>query len=375
MGLLALFRRRPLERPGFMLYTAAVTAARDPWFFGEAVGVPDTLDGRFDLVGLHAAVLIRRLHRDPDPRGAEAGPSGLRRHVRRHGREPAGDGRRRHVRGQAREAHVGSLPRPRPGLRGRARCRGPRGAGSRARPQRLARRPGPAAVGRRRGPGRPGGAHRPRPWRRSPSPPCCAARSSFLQLRAGPRPPMPPEPAPEFSRPLPLGLVGPEGRREVAGGRRSGARGARPPLRHPRRRELPGRAAPAAGRGWRRARRRPPVGRGGPDLRGDARAGGATRSTRRWRSASCRKGASRRTNRTRRTRSPPGTGSPISAKRWRNSSPSHSIPTLARPMRSCPRTPPPCPPPPGIPWRRWPSSAAAGVIEGRAPLARRRRRW
>ena len=72
MGLLGLFRRRPLERPGFMLYTAAVTAARDPWFFGEAVGVPDTLDGRFDLVGLHAAVLIRRLHRDPDPRGAEA---------------------------------------------------------------------------------------------------------------------------------------------------------------------------------------------------------------------------------------------------------------------------------------------------------------
>lgn len=72
MGLLAMFRRKPLERPGFALYTAAVAAARDPWFFGEAVGVPDTLDGRFDLVGLHAGVLIRRLHQDPDPRGAEA---------------------------------------------------------------------------------------------------------------------------------------------------------------------------------------------------------------------------------------------------------------------------------------------------------------
>jgi cytochrome b pre-mRNA-processing protein 3 len=72
MGLLALFRRKPLERPGFALYTAAVEAARDPWFFGEGVGVPDTLDGRFDLVGVHAGVLIRRLHRDPDPRGAEA---------------------------------------------------------------------------------------------------------------------------------------------------------------------------------------------------------------------------------------------------------------------------------------------------------------
>ena len=72
MGLLALFRRKPLERPGFQLYSAAVAAARDPWFFGPAVGVPDTLDGRFDLVGLHAGLLIRRLHRDLDPRGAEA---------------------------------------------------------------------------------------------------------------------------------------------------------------------------------------------------------------------------------------------------------------------------------------------------------------
>lgn len=72
MGLLALFRRKPLERPGFMLYATAVEAAREPWFFGEAVGVPDTLDGRFDLVGLHAGLLIRRLHRDADPRGPEA---------------------------------------------------------------------------------------------------------------------------------------------------------------------------------------------------------------------------------------------------------------------------------------------------------------
>ena len=72
MGLLALFRHKPLERPGFQLYTAAVAAARDPWFFGPVVGVPDTLDGRFDLVGLHAGLLIRRLHRDPDPRGADA---------------------------------------------------------------------------------------------------------------------------------------------------------------------------------------------------------------------------------------------------------------------------------------------------------------
>ena len=72
MGLLALFRRKPLERPGFLLYSAAVAAARDPWFFEGAVGAPDTLDGRFDLVGLHVGLLIRRLHRDVDPCGAEA---------------------------------------------------------------------------------------------------------------------------------------------------------------------------------------------------------------------------------------------------------------------------------------------------------------
>lgn len=68
MGLLALFRRKPHERAGFELYTAAVAAARDPWFFAE-LGVPDTLDGRFDLVGLHVSLLIRRLRLDPDPRG------------------------------------------------------------------------------------------------------------------------------------------------------------------------------------------------------------------------------------------------------------------------------------------------------------------
>jgi cytochrome b pre-mRNA-processing protein 3 len=68
MGLLALLRRKPHERTGFELYGAAVAAARDPWFFGP-LAVPDTLDGRFDVVGLQVALLIRRLRQDPDPRG------------------------------------------------------------------------------------------------------------------------------------------------------------------------------------------------------------------------------------------------------------------------------------------------------------------
>jgi len=52
------------ERAGFMLYNEAVRAARDPVWF-EALGVPDTLDGRFDLVGLFASLLIRRLRTLP----------------------------------------------------------------------------------------------------------------------------------------------------------------------------------------------------------------------------------------------------------------------------------------------------------------------
>ena len=68
MALFALFRRRKLERPAFALYGAAVAAARAPaWYTG--LGVPDSLAGRFDLINLHVALLIRRLRRDPDPRG------------------------------------------------------------------------------------------------------------------------------------------------------------------------------------------------------------------------------------------------------------------------------------------------------------------
>jgi cytochrome b pre-mRNA-processing protein 3 len=43
-----------------MLYGAVVRAARDPYLY-RGLGVPDTLHGRFDLVSLHAFLLIRRL--------------------------------------------------------------------------------------------------------------------------------------------------------------------------------------------------------------------------------------------------------------------------------------------------------------------------
>jgi cytochrome b pre-mRNA-processing protein 3 len=70
MGLLGLFTRKPHERAGFALYGAAVAAARRPVFFADA-GVPDTLDGRFDLVSLFTGLVISRIAGDPDPRGKD----------------------------------------------------------------------------------------------------------------------------------------------------------------------------------------------------------------------------------------------------------------------------------------------------------------
>ena len=65
-GFLGLGRRNPHERSGFQLYNTAVAAARDPFPY-VTHGVPDTLDGRFDLVGLHAFLLIQRLKQEPEP--------------------------------------------------------------------------------------------------------------------------------------------------------------------------------------------------------------------------------------------------------------------------------------------------------------------
>jgi cytochrome b pre-mRNA-processing protein 3 len=59
-------RRARYERAGFQLYGAAVAAARDPYLYAT-LGVPDTLDGRFDAVGLHVYLVIRRLNTSPAP--------------------------------------------------------------------------------------------------------------------------------------------------------------------------------------------------------------------------------------------------------------------------------------------------------------------
>jgi cytochrome b pre-mRNA-processing protein 3 len=63
---MTLLRRGRFERAGFDLYGAAVAAAREPFLY-ETLGVPDTLDGRFDLIGLHVFLVIRRVKREPAP--------------------------------------------------------------------------------------------------------------------------------------------------------------------------------------------------------------------------------------------------------------------------------------------------------------------
>jgi cytochrome b pre-mRNA-processing protein 3 len=66
MRIFGFLRRNRHERAGYVLYGAAVAAAREPFLYAS-VGVPDTLDGRFDLVGLHAFLVIRRLQAQPAP--------------------------------------------------------------------------------------------------------------------------------------------------------------------------------------------------------------------------------------------------------------------------------------------------------------------
>jgi cytochrome b pre-mRNA-processing protein 3 len=51
------------KRPGVEvhdLYARIVAKARDPAFYG-VLGVPDTVDGRFDMIVLHAMLVLRRL--------------------------------------------------------------------------------------------------------------------------------------------------------------------------------------------------------------------------------------------------------------------------------------------------------------------------
>lgn len=58
-----LFRRDPLAAPAAALYARVVEQARLPSFYISG-GVPDTVDGRFELVSVHAFLLFHRLKQD-----------------------------------------------------------------------------------------------------------------------------------------------------------------------------------------------------------------------------------------------------------------------------------------------------------------------
>ena len=55
-----LFRARPAAAPAAALYAAIVARSRDTRFYLEG-GVPDSLDGRFEMVALHGYLVLRRL--------------------------------------------------------------------------------------------------------------------------------------------------------------------------------------------------------------------------------------------------------------------------------------------------------------------------
>lgn len=58
-----LFKKKPHELPAQILYTKMVEQARDPYFYRD-LGVADSIDGRFDMIGLHLYIVLDRLEKD-----------------------------------------------------------------------------------------------------------------------------------------------------------------------------------------------------------------------------------------------------------------------------------------------------------------------
>ena len=73
MPLLKFFssRKPDLSEPALGIYRAAVAAARAQAFYVHH-GVPDTPDGRFDMVALHVFLALRRLQREQGPNRKDA---------------------------------------------------------------------------------------------------------------------------------------------------------------------------------------------------------------------------------------------------------------------------------------------------------------
>jgi cytochrome b pre-mRNA-processing protein 3 len=69
--MMPLFRRDTLRGAAQLAYRRVVEQARQPRFFSE-IGIPDSLDGRFELIALHAFLYLRRLRRE-QPESAALG--------------------------------------------------------------------------------------------------------------------------------------------------------------------------------------------------------------------------------------------------------------------------------------------------------------
>ena len=60
---MAIFNRRKTKDHAHVLYVAVVNQARKPFLF-DNFGVPDTVDGRFDMISLHVFLILRKLNTD-----------------------------------------------------------------------------------------------------------------------------------------------------------------------------------------------------------------------------------------------------------------------------------------------------------------------
>src|SRR5260370_7648158 len=58
--MISLFRRNPQQKAAELAYRRVVDQARQPGFFSD-IGVPDTIDGRVELICLHAFLFLHRL--------------------------------------------------------------------------------------------------------------------------------------------------------------------------------------------------------------------------------------------------------------------------------------------------------------------------
>lgn len=63
MKVLDFFRKAPEKAAALGLYRTCVAQSRRPGFYREQ-GVPDTVDGRFDMIAIHVFLALHRLKRD-----------------------------------------------------------------------------------------------------------------------------------------------------------------------------------------------------------------------------------------------------------------------------------------------------------------------